>query len=502
MASAINSDNGVVSGSAGLKSSADSSGVLDLQTNGTTAISISASQVVSFANQPTYTGGTANGVMFLNGSKAVTTGTALTFDGSQLDIPLGSAGTPSLSTPTDPNTGMFFPAADTIAFAEGGVEAMRLDASGNLNMTGGGTANTANTFGFKNRVINGGMMIDQRNVGAAVNYSGAASSYMTDRFAVGLFGSTYSNPSITIQQVTDAPSGFINSLKITSASTITPDSNKLGSFISQGIEGLNIADLAWGTASAKSVTVQFWVKASKTGAVSVSVENNARDRSYLTTVTVSAANTWETKSVTIPGDVTGTWLTTNGVGIVLVIGVMSNGSWLAGTGGSWLAGRAILSTSQTNFIAVSSDNIAVTGVQLEVGTQATSFDFRPYGTELALCQRYFSKSFAQGVAIGNNATGTDDRGAIGISFLGGNIQSNTLYFPVTMRASPTITLWRTNAIATNGAWALFTGAAWDVITSPSFQQNDIKFQLSGTVSGTGSAASYLLSGNWSASAEL
>lgn len=134
MPSSLNADNGVVSGTAGLKSSADSSGVLDLQTNGTTAISISASQVVSFANQPTYTGGTANGVMFLNGSKAVTTGTALTFDGSQLDIPLGSAGTPSLSTPTDPNTGMFFPAADTIAFAEGGVEAMRLDSSGNMGV--------------------------------------------------------------------------------------------------------------------------------------------------------------------------------------------------------------------------------------------------------------------------------------------------------------------------------------------------------------------------------
>jgi hypothetical protein len=146
MPSAINADNGVVSGTAGLKSSADSSGVLDLQTNGTTAISISASQVVTFANQPAYTGGTANGVLYLNGSKVVTTGSALTFDGSQLDIPLGSAGTPSLSTPTDPNTGMFFPAADTIAFAEGGVEAMRLDSSGNMGLgvtpaawfTGGG----------------------------------------------------------------------------------------------------------------------------------------------------------------------------------------------------------------------------------------------------------------------------------------------------------------------------------------------------------------------------
>jgi len=132
MPSSLNADNGVVSGTAGLKSSADNSGVLDLQTNGTTAISISASQVVTFANQPAYTGGTANGVLYLNGSKVLTSGSALTFDGSQLDIPLGSAAAPSLSTPTDPNTGMFFPTADTIAFAEGGVEAMRLDINGNL----------------------------------------------------------------------------------------------------------------------------------------------------------------------------------------------------------------------------------------------------------------------------------------------------------------------------------------------------------------------------------
>jgi hypothetical protein len=136
------------------------------------------------------------------------------------------------------------------------------------------------------------------------------------------------------------------------------------------------------------VTVQFRVKASKVGTVSVSVENSARDRSYVTTVSISAANTWETKTVTIPGDTSGTWLTTNGVGLDLKFGIMSNGSWLAGTGGSWLAGRAILSTSQTNFIAVSGDYITITGVQLEAGSVATPFEQIDYGRELMLCQRY------------------------------------------------------------------------------------------------------------------
>jgi hypothetical protein len=183
MASSVNADNGVVSGTAGLKSSADNSGVLDLQTNGTTAISISASQVVTFANQPAYTGGTANGVLYLNASKVLTSGTALTFDGSQLDIPLGSAGTPSLSTPTDPNTGMFFPAADTIAFAEGGVEAMRLDSSGNLGLG----------------VTPSAWFVLQKNIQIGGNFSGTpfagALASQTNDAVTTLFNNAYVNSS-------------------------------------------------------------------------------------------------------------------------------------------------------------------------------------------------------------------------------------------------------------------------------------------------------------------
>jgi len=282
-------------------------------------------------------------------------------------------------------------------------------------------------YGFKNRIINGAMVIDQRNAGAAVTYNGTNAGYTVDRFYVGVFGSTYSSPALTIQQVSDAPSNFTNSLKVTSSSTNTPDANKLGSFYSQSIEGFNIADLGWGTASAQSITVQFCVKASKTGTVSVSVENSARDRSYLTTITINAANTWETKTVTIPGDTSGTWLTTNGVGLDFKIGIMSNGSWLAGTGGSWLAGRAILSTSQTNFIAVSGDYITITGVQLEKGVVATAFDFRPYGTELALCQRYYQSY--PGVGQGNRVLW---------SSYGATYNYVVWSFKTTMRTAPTV----------------------------------------------------------------
>ena len=384
MPSAINSDNGVVSGSAGLKSSADSSGVLDLQTNGTTAISISASQVVTYTNQPTYTGGTANGVMYLNGSKAVTTGTALTFDGSQLDIPLGSAGTPSLSTPTDPNTGMFFPAADTIAFAEGGVEAMRLDASGNLNMTGGGTANTANTFGFKNRIINGGMVIDQRNAGASVAFSSGV-AYAADRFQA----YNQATGAYTIQQVSDAPAGFKYSDKITTTTAGSTGTAGWTSFVQHKIEGFNIADLGAGTASAQSITLSFWVKSSLTGAMPALFANDV-DRVYATTYTINSANTWEQKTITLTLSTGGTWNSTNGRGLLITWGLGSGSTYTTATLNSWQNTDGIYFTSGAVAVgATLNATWQITGVQLEKGTQATSFDFRPYGTELALCQRYY-----------------------------------------------------------------------------------------------------------------
>jgi hypothetical protein len=271
-----------------------------------------------------------------------------------------------------------------------------------------------------------------------VTYGGSTAAYIVDRFYIGLFGTTYSNPALTIQQVSDAPSGFTNSLRVTSSATNTADANKLGSFYSQPIEGFNIADLGWGTANAQAVTVQFRVKASKIGTVSVSVENSARDRSYVTTVSISAANTWETKTVTIPGDTSGTWLTTNGVGLDFKIGIMSNGSWLAGTGGSWLAGRAILSTSQTNFIAVSGDYITITGVQLEAGSVATPFEQIDYGRELMLCQRYFQKTYNQSAVPGSTTSGI--AGAIWSANPVTNSYPNlgTWNFAVPMRAAPNV----------------------------------------------------------------
>ncbi|NBX18226.1 MAG: hypothetical protein EBR09_12760, partial [Proteobacteria bacterium] len=221
---------------------------------------------------------------------------------------------------------------------------------------------------YRNRIINGDMRIDQRNSGAALSYVGSESKYNLDRWTAGIFGTTYPGGILlNIQQSTDAPAGFTNSLRVTAAQNITFDSNKLGSFITHNIEGNNVADFAFGTASAAMITLSFWVKSNKTGTVSVAFENSATDRAYGATVSITQAATWERKTITITGDTLGTWLSNNGKGMSVTFGIGNNGSWLTGAAGSWSATRAVFNSAQTNFLSATNDYLAITGVQLEVG---------------------------------------------------------------------------------------------------------------------------------------
>jgi len=245
------------------------------------------------------------------------------------------------------------------------------------------TQTTAATgFGFKNRIINGAMVIDQRNAGASVTQTTAV-LYPVDRFAIN--GSVTSK--FTAQRSTTAPAGFSNSLLFTSSAATTPGSTDYYLF-RQAIEGFNTADFAFGSASAQTITLSFWVRSSLTGTFGGNLFNAAANRVYVFSYTISAANTWEYKTITITGDTSGTWATDNTVGLY-VDWSLGAGSSLLGTAGSW--GTSILRgpTGQTNFVATSGATFYITGVQLERGSTATSFDFRSYGTELALCQRYF-----------------------------------------------------------------------------------------------------------------
>jgi hypothetical protein len=221
--------------------------------------------------------------------------------------------------------------------------------------------------------------------------------------------------------------GFTNYLGVTSSSAysvVTGDTFN----IRQQIEGYNIADLAWGTASAATVTLSFKVYSSLTGTFGGALANSAGNRSYPFTYTISSANTWTSISVTIAGDQSGTWLTTNGTGIQIRFG-LGAGSTFSGTAGSWAGSNYFTATGAVSVVGTSGATWYITGVQLEKGSTATSFDYRPYGTEWALCQRYYQQITYAGSTISY---------LIGTAYDSANIYNMNVYsLPVTMRSAPT-----------------------------------------------------------------
>jgi len=267
--------------------------------------------------------------------------------------------------------------------------------------------------GFKNRIINGAMVIDQRNAGASVTPTDQ--SYTLDRWSQFLSQAS----KLTIQQNAGSvtpPAGFTNYLGVTSTAATTVGA---GDFFNlyQYIEGFNVADLNWGTANAKTITLSFWVRSSLTGTFGGSLMNSSPNRSYPFTYTISAANTWEQKSITVAGDTSGTWLTTNGIGLRVLLG-LGMGSNLTGPAGAWAGAAYYGANGATNVVSTNGATWYITGVQLEVGSTATSFDYRPYGTELALCQRYYQQKY--GFIVTTSSI------------------YQAIHFPVSMRVPPTI----------------------------------------------------------------
>lgn len=276
-----------------------------------------------------------------------------------------------------------------------------VDASGgNTAQINGATPTAYNTMG-RNRIINGDMRIDQRNAGASVSNGAAAYTYSVDRFS----GYGTSASKFTMQQSTTAPTGFVNSTVVTSSAATTPGSGDAYGFL-QRIEGTNVSDLAFGSASAKTVTISFWVRSSITGTYAVALTNSGYGRCYPAQYTISAANTWEYKTVTIAGDTSGTWLTTTGIGAEVWFD-LGSGSNFNGTANSWNGSLKVRTSSSANWIGTNGATFYITGVQLEVGSVATEFERRPYGTELALCQRYYQKlAGSESVGIGAYTTAT------------------------------------------------------------------------------------------------
>jgi hypothetical protein len=427
-----------------------------------------------------------------------------------------TSGSVSLSAPAVAGTvTVTLPSTSGVMAVTGGSPSFAdITATGNLTVNGNTTLGDASTdtilmtgapsiggaglgmgMGFRNRIINGAMVINQRGFSGAITDT-SNTTYTVDRWYA--YGSAASK--FTVAQSSTAPTGFNNSLLATSSSAYTVGAAELF-ILGQSIEGFNTADLGWGTASAKTVTLSFQVYSSLTGTFGGAILNSAQTRNYPFTYTISSANTWTQISITIAGDTSGTWIgATNGVGLKIYWG-LGVGSTYSGTAGAWTGSLIFSATGATSVVGTSGATFYITGVQLEKGSTATSFDYRPYGTELALCQRYFYKTFAQDVAPANGlALSTESTVAM---YTTTNGQAMYYTYSATMRTTPTITFYRSlSRGVTDGQWAVYNGSVWTSATTQTTGVSSVGFTPVVTTGTLTQFAAYLLSGHYTSSAEL
>jgi hypothetical protein len=283
----------------------------------------------------------------------------------------------------------------------------------------------------RNRIINGDMRIDARNAGAAVT-----SGYPVDRFQI----SNTSDGTFSAQQDSSAPAGFTKSLKVTITSADSSLTTTQRLIIVQQIEGYNVADFGFGAADAQTVTLSFWVRSSLTGTFGGSLLNGGSNRSYPFTYSISAADTWEYKTITVAGDTTGTWATDNSSGMRVYIG-LGAGPDVSGTAGAWAGANYASATGATSVVGTNGATFYITGVQLEAGSVATSFERRSYGQELALAQRYYWDA---------NLSGSGATPYVWAHNIANDLPYHrcNVWFTTAMRAAPTVTV----TAATNGTF--------------------------------------------------
>jgi hypothetical protein len=291
-------------------------------------------------------------------------------------------------------------------------------------------------FGMRNRIINGAMPVSQY-YGSTDTAVTATTQYMIDRWR----SIEITDGAMSVQQSTTSTAGFNNSMKFTvTTADASLSAGQLCGF-NQFIEGYNTADLGWGTANASTVTLSFWVRSSLTGTFAGAFRNSATDRTYIFNYTINSANTFEYKTITVAGDTSGTWDKTNGAGIDVIFS-LGTGTTYQGTAGSWQASAAFNTSGAVSVIGTLNATFYITGVQLEKGSTATSFDYRTYTNELQLCQRYFYR--VTGATGGYSTFGAGQA----MSTTQGRI---SVHYPVTMRTTPTITYTGTVYLTDSGA---------------------------------------------------
>jgi len=294
-----------------------------------------------------------------------------------------------------------------------------------------GSVNSSGFIGFRNRIINGAMEIDQRNAGASVTVNNNQ-QYPVDRFIVQSSTSTQ----FTAQRSTTAPTGFSNSLLITTSTANASAFNAVW----QRIEANNTKDLDLGLATAKTFTVSFWVRSSVIGTYTFYAQNSASSYSYVSTYTINVIDTWEYKTITIAAPTAGTWLTGTNCSLQIL--------WsLGGTGGttstlnSWQVANVYNASGATGIYNTGSATFYITGVQVERGSTASSFDYRDFGREVIMCQRYYEKSYNLDVVPGTNSLPGLTYAGVGSNIVPNNYGFMTMVFRVTKRINPTVYIY-------------------------------------------------------------
>jgi hypothetical protein len=275
--------------------------------------------------------------------------------------------------------------------------------------------------GRRNIIINGAMQVAQRGTSSTSN------GFLLDRFNI----QNVSDGAFSATQDSSAPTGFENSLKIEVTTADTSLSATQNLRCEYRVEGKDMFYLDWGTSNAKTITLSFYVKSSLTGTFSGAINNSDFNRAYPFTYTISSANTWEYKTVKIDGDTTGTWLVTNGIGMNICWS-LGAGSSRVGTADAWAAVNVQGVSGQVELIGTVNATWQMTGVQLEVGEQATPFEHRSFGEELALCQRYHYR------IVGNEVNNASDGGFAVTTNWDNSYFFITLDFPTQMRAGPSM----------------------------------------------------------------
>ena len=429
------------------------------------------------AGNPVVTGTTISSTWANNSLSDIATALtqSLAKDGQTVptaNIPMGGFKITGLGAPTT--------AGDALAFGSpmGAISGTTGTFSGNVQMA---SQNGGQLAGLRNKIINGDFTVNQRGWTSATPATGA---FTLDRwFAIQSVASKYSLATGAANAAAAAAGASGSLVTITSLSpysVLTSDTYH----IAQRVEGYNIADLLWGSANAKTVTLSFLVTSTLTGTFGGSIRNGASTRSYAFTYSIPVANTWTRIAVTIPGDTAGAftdWLTTTGIGLAVTFG-LGTGSTSSTTAGAWVVGNYTSATGAVSVVGTNAATWTIANVQLEVGPVATPFEQRPIGMELALCQRYYQ--------VGFPGWGT---------FFGANNVQLYAAFPVTMRTTPGVTIFSGTSVTINIA-----GVGATTIATPTLAALGA---YGATVYGATAASSTIgngcnFAGNIQASAEL